>query len=38
MHIDRDQWSAYLRQYSLHYLVIALSAVLGACKFEISER
>lgn len=30
MHIDRDQWSAYLRQYSLHYLVIALSAVLGA--------
>lgn len=30
MDIDREQCTAYLRQYSLLYLVIALSAVLGA--------
>lgn len=30
MRIDYNQWSAYLRQYSLHYLVIILSGLLGA--------
>lgn len=30
MRIEYDQWSKYLRQYSLHYLIIILSGLLGA--------
>lgn len=30
LRIDYKQWSSYLRQYTLHYLVILLSGLLGA--------